>query len=335
MVHDLGEHASLVLLTDGVAHDRMLAKTAWCLMRFAPERVRGIVDPVHTGRRVADICPGIDLDVPIVADLADVARHGDSVVVATARNGGLLSDSQRETVLQAAHAGHRVLNTGHDVIEEPGIVNLRRFRQEDRCLGDGRPRSGATRVLTVGTTSSVGKMTVTVLLTRALQAAGRRADWLATGQTGMILRGRGHVLDAIPLDFAAGVVERDLAETERDADIVVVEGQGALLHPMWGAADFTFAKVVRPHWIVVCTRLSASAHEGFDARTPTVERVVEAHAALADLVGYEQRLLGVAVDAADVDRRTLDAECARLGEALGVPVVDPVRDGVDPFVRRL
>jgi uncharacterized NAD-dependent epimerase/dehydratase family protein len=215
------------------------------------------------------------------------------------------------------------------------VVNIRRFDPDDRNLGVGRARGTTTRVLTVGTTSSVGKMTATVLLTRSLQAAGVRADWLPTGQTGVMLRGIGHALDAVPLDFAPGVLESDLELVERGADVVVIEGQGALLHPIWGAANFIFTKVARPDWILVCARMGRATHVGFDVPVPSVEEVVAGHQALAEMLGHEHGVLGVALDSADVDLATYRAEAARVTAALGVPCVDPVREGVDAFTSPL
>jgi uncharacterized NAD-dependent epimerase/dehydratase family protein len=259
----------------------------------------------------------------------------DTLVVGTARNGGALSADQRALLLDASARGLRVLNGTHDVVDASGVVNVRRFHMDDRFLGVGRPRGTTTRILTVGTTSSVGKMTVTVLLARALQAAGVRADWLPTGQTGVMLRGIGHALDAVPLDFAPGVLEHDLAEVEEGADTVVVEGQGALLHPVWGAANFIFTKIVRPDWIVVCARMGAARHVGFDVAVPSVEEVVEGHRAQSALLGHEHRVLGVALDSADVDPTAYAAERARVERVLGVPCVDPVREGIDALVARL
>ena len=325
----------LVLHTDGALDDRVVAKTAWVLLRFAPERIHAVVDPVHAGRALGEVCPGLDADVPVVADLDAVAGVGRTLVVGTARNGGALAPSQRDIVLRASAAGMRVLNSAHDAVDAPGVVNMRVFPPSDRRLGEARPRGTTTRILTVGTTGSVGKMTVTVLLTRALQAAGHRADWLPTGQTGVILRGLGHVLDSVPLDFAPGVVEADLALVERDADVVVVEGQGALLHPMWGAASFIFTKVTRPDWLVVCGRMGQTHHPGFDVAVPDVVEVVAAHRTLAEVLGQKYDVLGVALDSADVDRAAYEAERDRIESALGIPCVDPVRDGVGPFVERL
>lgn len=325
----------LILLTDGVLADRVLAKTAWCLMRFAPERVGAVVDATYAGASVADVCPGLDVEMPVVATVDEVAEAGDTLVVATARPGGALSADQRTMVESASARGLRILNGTHDVVDSPGVVNIRRFDPADRELGVGRPRGTATRILTVGTTSSVGKMTVTVLLTRSLQAAGVQADWLPTGQTGVMLRGTGHALDAVPLDFAPGVLESDLEIIERHASMVVIEGQGALLHPVWGAANFIFTKVARPDWILVCARMGRPTHVGFDVPVPNVEEVVAGHQALAAMLGHRHGVLGVALDSADVDRAAYEAEAARVTGALGVPCVDPVRDGVDAFVSRL
>lgn len=330
-----GGTGPLVLHTDGALDDRVVAKTAWVLLRFAPERVHAVVDPVHAGRPLREVCRGIDADVPVVADLAAVAAPDRTLVIGTARNGGALAPTQRAAVLEASAAGMTVLNSTHDAVDAPGVVNMRVFAPSERRLGVARPRGTTTRVLTVGTTSSVGKMTVTVLLTRALQAAGHRADWVATGQTGVILRGRGHVLDSVPLDFAPGVVEHDIEVTERDADLVVIEGQGALLHPMWGAASFIFTKVAKPDWLLVCGRMGQERHPGFDVAIPDVVDVVAAHRTLGEVLGLAPRILGVALDSTDADRAAFAAERDRIEAALGVPCVDPVRDGVDALVARL
>jgi uncharacterized NAD-dependent epimerase/dehydratase family protein len=81
--------------------------------------------------------------------------------------------------------------------------------------------------------------------------------------------------------------------------------------------------------------MGSTHHPGFAVPIPDVVEVVAAHRALATVLGQSYDVLGVALDSADVDRAAYEAERARIEDALDVPCVDPVRDGVDPLVVRL
>ena len=54
---------------------------------------------------------------------------------------------------------------------------------------------------------------------------------MATGQAGIAIAGKGLALDAVRVDFAAGAVEQTAIELSQDYDLLVIEGQGSLLHP--------------------------------------------------------------------------------------------------------
>ncbi|WP_447513538.1 DUF1611 domain-containing protein, partial [Clostridioides difficile] len=67
-------------------------------------------------------------------------------------------------------------------------------------VGTGYARAGR-RLLTVGTDCSVGKMYTTIALADALKARGEKADFRATGQTGILIAGAGVPIDAVVADF--------------------------------------------------------------------------------------------------------------------------------------
>jgi uncharacterized NAD-dependent epimerase/dehydratase family protein len=78
---------------------------------------------------------------------------------------------------------------------------------------------------------NIGKMTAQLQVRDAVRALGHRVNFAATGQTGILLEGRGIAVDAVIADFIGGAAERLTIEAAQDADIVLVEGQGSLLHP--------------------------------------------------------------------------------------------------------
>jgi uncharacterized NAD-dependent epimerase/dehydratase family protein len=86
-------------------------------------------------------------------------------------------------------------------------------------------------VLTLGTDCAVGKRTMTFELYPASLEAGRDVGWGATGQTGIMVGAhRGVVIDCVPADFTAGVVEDLVCGVAADHDLVFVDGQTSLTH---------------------------------------------------------------------------------------------------------
>ena len=103
-----------------------------------------------------------------------------------------------------------------------------------RHVGTGTKRSGK-RLLAVGTDCSVGKMYTTLALEKEMKARKLKADFRATGQTGIFIAGEGVSIDAVVSDFVSGAVE--WLSPANDADHWdLVEGQGSLFHAAWRPA---------------------------------------------------------------------------------------------------
>ena len=63
-------------------------------------------------------------------------------------------------------------------------------------------------VLTIGNDCAVGKMSVSLEIVRAANAAGRTARFVPTGQTGILIAGWGISVDRVIADFAPGAAEQ-------------------------------------------------------------------------------------------------------------------------------
>ena len=105
-------------------------------------------------------------------------------------------------------------------------------------------------------------MTTTILVAEALIGCGIDADWVATGQTGCIIHGEGAVIDSVVIDFVPGTIERLLGATT--AAVVIVEGQGGILHPAYSPSTVALMHACRPQHHVLCHRLGARVHAGTD-----------------------------------------------------------------------
>ena len=91
--------------------------------------------------------------------------------------------------------------------------------RQRRCRRPGK------RLLTVGTDCSIGKMFTALALEKEMRARGIKADFRATGQTGILIAGDGVSIDAVVSDFVSGAVEWLCPANDPD-HWDVVEGQG-------------------------------------------------------------------------------------------------------------
>ena len=81
-----------------------------------------------------------------------------------------------------------------------------RHPTRDFATGKGTKRPGK-RLLTVGTDCSVGKKYTALAIEREMRARGIKAEFRATGQTGILIAGDGVPIDAVVADFISGAVE--------------------------------------------------------------------------------------------------------------------------------
>lgn len=321
-----------VVYTDSTLSDPVVAKTAHAMLRFAHENVVAVCDNRHAGASLRAVCPQFGhLDLPIVSEQAALER-AETIVVGFAPVGGLLTDAQRSFLENATRAGIYIVNGLHDFLPESAFtVNVRKFDPERQWIATGVPLT-STRVLTVGTSYSIGKMTASALLSEGLVQAGTAATWVATGQTGMMLRGEGCCMDAIPLDWISGNIEYWVSRADAEADVVIVEGQGSLFHPGFSGAAPILMHVSRPQQMVLCHRLGQQTMGAFPDALPSVERAVVAHEELARALGIESKVTGVSLDSSRVSDEEYRREARRIREVTGLPCCDPIRDTPEPLV---
>ncbi len=82
------------------------------------------------------------------------------------------------------------------------IVDYRRPPERMETAIGRRHGPGKRVILTVGTDCAIGKMSVALELRRAALARRRRAVFVPTGQTGMMIDGWGVAVDRVISDFS-------------------------------------------------------------------------------------------------------------------------------------
>ncbi len=339
----LGRPRRIALLAEG-SFTPADAKTAVGVLRWRPEEVVAVIDSTRAGRTTQD-CVGVGGAVPVVGSLDQAAQfEADTLLLGIAPQGGLLPASWRTVVAEALMRGWDVLAGLHQFLsDDPELATLAQSRG-CRIIDVRRPPAArpiaarrtsqldAMVVLTVGSDCNVGKMTTALALERELSSRDLRVRFVATGQTGIFIADGGAALDAIPADFVAGVVEELVLEASRDADIVLVEGQGSIHHPAYSGVSLSLLHGACPDAMVLCHQAGRTHIRIADAApSPRIKALSELIRDHERAAGWLQpsRVLGLALNTLTLDETEAKRAVEHAGHLTGLPVTDPVRYGTD------
>jgi uncharacterized NAD-dependent epimerase/dehydratase family protein len=195
-------------------------------------------------------------------------------------------------------------------------------------ISSGIKRAGK-RLLTVGTDCALGKKYTALALARSFAERGVSVDFRATGQTGIMISGRGIPMDAVVADFAAGAAEM-LSPDAPARHWDVIEGQGSLFHPAYAGVSLALLHGSQPDVIVVCHQPGRERVLGYPGYlVPDLEETIELNLRLGRRTNAAIRCAGVSLDTSrlgsEAAHRLLTEQSARLG----LPVADPMRGGAE------
>ncbi|MER3413944.1 MAG: DUF1611 domain-containing protein [Armatimonadota bacterium] len=342
----LGEGARVAILMQGYLCDHF-GKLGFGMLRYSPAEIVAVVDADHAGDDLPSLT-GIPCCTPIVSSSNEARDLGaEALVLGVAPPGGKLPQDWWEEVLKALRLGmlvvnplHKPLSTNEEVRRLGGRVWDVRVEPPDLDTAAARALVlSCARVLTVGTDMAVGKMTASLEMTFAARRIGVAAEFVATGQTGICIWGSGVAVDAVRLDFAPGAVERETlrAASESGADVLFIEGQGAINHPA-ASATLAIMRGCMPTHLVLCARAQQRSLWRFpDLRIPPVRSLIETYETMAAGGGVFPRpqTIGIALDTHELDESQALQAGERLESEVGLPVVDPVRHGAARLVEWL
>jgi uncharacterized NAD-dependent epimerase/dehydratase family protein len=334
----------LAIVAEGLFTPRT-AKTAIGVLRYAPYEVVAIVDSVTAGRDAFDVV-GVGRGVPIVATVDDaIARGAEALLIGTAAAGGRIANSYRPHLARALERGLNVWNGLHErVLADPALAaaakrggaTVRELREPPADLpigGHRRPREGATIVLTVGTDAAVGKMTASLEIVAALGRMGKRAAFVATGQTGIAIAGAGISVDAVIADFIAGAAEQMVCEAAENADYVIVEGQGSLTHPGFSGVTLGLLHGTRPELMVLCHDANRQVMKGYESEGLPVRSLRDCVAIYEDAASWSRppgypraRVVAIALNTYGMSDVFADAITKSASQETSLPVADPIRE---------
>ncbi len=323
------------LLYLGNAPDDLAAKTARGIAHWRPQHC--------IGQLSGSACQ-TTIGLPEM-DIASAAAAGArTLIVGVANAGGIMDAETVATVIAALEAGLDVASGLHAHLADHPLIaataaRLGRSLFDARVapatpVGNGRKRAGM-RLLAVGSDCSVGKMYTTLAMEKAMQARGMKADFRATGQTGIFIAGGGMPIDAVIADFISGGIEY-LSPAREDGGWDLIEGQGSLFHPSFAGVSLGLLHGAQPDALVLCHEPTRTHMRGLPHYPqPDLEACLQANLAAAQLTNPQARFVGIALNTAALDEAGAQAACAALESRFGLPCQDPVRMGCERIIDRL
>ena len=278
--------------------------------------------------------------------LDEARRRGAKTFVVGMNNaGGTISRQWVPAILDALRAGFDIASGLHARLGEIAEIADEAKRTGGRLIdvrhsetklttGNGARRFGK-RLLTVGTDCSVGKMYTSLALEKEMRSRGCEADFIATGQSGIFIAGKGIAVDCVISDFISGAVEQ-LSPDNGTQHWDVIEGQGSLFHPAFAGVSLGLLHGAQADALVLCHAENRRHMRGMRAhRLPGLRETMETNLQAARLTNADARFVGIAVNTSELSDGDSRAVLEQYEDEFELPCVDPVRAGVASVVDRI
>ncbi len=321
------------LLFLGDAHDQLAAKVAQGIQDWRPDNVVG---QFRMEGCKADV-GATDMSLQEAYD-----KGARTLVVGVANRGGVISESWLSVLAEAMEIGFDIASGLHNLLRDEKLLKATSARTGATLhdvriptvaypIANGKKRSGK-RCLAVGTDCSVGKMYTGLAMDTEMQKRGLKSTFRPTGQTGILITGRGVPLDAVVADFMAGAVE--WLTPDNDADHWDhIEGQGSLWHVSYSGVTMALIHGGQPDALVLAHEPTRTHMRGLpDYALPSLEKLREQALTMARIANPACEVVGVSVNTKALSDAEANALCEEIEGQMGLPTVDPYRHGAGRLV---
>ena len=319
------------------------SKTATVLVRYLTDNVVAVIDSENAGRDVSDVLE-TGKGIPIVASLSEALKLQPTMLaIGISPPGGKLPQAWRDVLCEAIDHKMHVMSGLHQFLSEDAQL-AERAQLHDVMLWDVRkPPSGlpvatckaddvdATVVLTVGSDCRVGKMLAGIEITNGLQKTGVNAEFGPTGQNGIMVWGWGIAIDAVVSDFTAGATERIVLEGAKHHDVLIVEGQGSLVHPGYSGVTLSLLHGSMPDAMIFCHQPSRKIVARYTVPLPPINNLIQQYEMLAKPI-KPAKVIGIALNCFDLTEAEALKAIGDVEEQTGLPATDVVRFGSEKLV---
>ena len=317
-------------------------------MRYLENEIVCVIDSTHSGKVVPQVSPIIKEDILIVDSIKEAKSMGATVLImGVLTSGGVLPDHWEGTIIKALKLGFSLINGLHVNLSDKYSNYI--VDKENQWIWDTRtpqfiPKIGSgeamslnnKRVLMIGTDMAAGKMTAGLELYSYLKEKGIKTGFVATGQVGITVTGKGIPLDAYKLDYACGAVQHAVMQ-EKDNDVVIVEGQGSILHP-GSTATLPLMRGTCPTHMILCHLAHKDTLRSPEwVKVPNLLSFIKLNEELANVLGTysNSKVVGVSLNTSRLDDEVAKNYISKVEKETGLPAADVIRFGGEKIFNKI
>ncbi|MGB9631222.1 MAG: DUF1611 domain-containing protein [Candidatus Methanodesulfokora sp.] len=325
-------------------------KTAHGLVRYSRKyEILGVIDSTLAGRDAGEVLDGVKRGIMIYSSLDEALAScpdADTLIIGVATPGGFLPKEYKDIVKRAIMRGMNIVSGLHEFLSDDPelsslarernveIVDVRKIFRDMKIFYTGKiDEVKSLRIAVLGTDSAIGKRTTAIKLVEELNKSGLRAVFVGTGQTAWMQDGRyGVVIDAMINDFVAGGIEHEIwrAYKEESPDVIVIPGQGSILHPAF-PGSFELLAAGKPHAIVLQHAPGRKYLDGFPGYPlPDLDRMIKVIELLT-----ERKVIAITINHENLTREQVERFIKEYESRYGVVACDPIWHGVGKIVERI
>jgi uncharacterized NAD-dependent epimerase/dehydratase family protein len=327
------------------------SKTANGAIAFLQDQVVAIIDSTKAGRTAEDVL-GYGGNIPVIGNMDEGMKYRpNTLLIGIAPPGGRLPASWRRFVIDALQRKLNILAGLHTFLSDDAefvslasengctILDLRKVPESSKTVSRGSWRTRRGRaILTIGTDCKIGKMTTLLALHEEFKTRGLKTDFIGSGQTGILITGRGVSVDAVIGDYIAGSIEREIEKSDAAGnEYILVEGQGALTHQGYSSVTLGLLHGSMPDAMILCHQPTRNADD-YGFALPELRRLIRLH---EELVGFFRptKIVGVGLSSVGMTDEESRTAATKIEKETGLPAVDAFRFGgaklVDALVEYL
>ncbi|MAH82608.1 MAG: hypothetical protein CMC21_05095 [Flavobacteriaceae bacterium] len=321
-------------------------KMGYGALRYMSNEIVAVIDSENSGQNTKDCLP-INRSVPVVESLdSAIALGAEVLLLGIANSGGKIPNSWYLVIDNAISKGLSIINGLHDKLSlrYKNSLNKKQWIWDVRIpqftpqIASGKAlQTNNKRILCVGTDMASGKMTTSLELYAWAKKNNIKSSFIATGQIGITVTGKGIPLDAFKVDHACGAVEKMVLE-ESISDWVFIEGQGSLLHP-GSTATLPLMRGSCATHLILCHRadLTNLRPPVEHIKIPHLNKVIELNESLSRACGVfsESKVVGISLNTNKLNLESAKKAVEYWESETNLPVTDVVRFGPEKLAKAI
>lgn len=323
------------------------SKTANAAIIYLTNQVLAVIDSTQANKTSQDVL-GYGGSIPVLKSIEEGLKlKPTALLIGIAPPGGRLPESWKQMIRTSLENGLNIYSGLHTILNDDEefknlakkynckITDWRKIPERYEVVTNGNYLTrNAKTILSVGVDCNIGKMTTTLQIYHDFLKKGFRADFIGTGQTGIMISGKGIAVDSIISDYIAGGIELCIDESDKlGFDFIFVEGQGALTHHGYSGVTMGLIHGTMPDAMILCHQPTRKV-DNYNLPLPSLKKLIDLHEGIVKFF-KETKIVGVGLNSIGLS----DEESMRVADEIqketGLPTIDTFRFGAEKISNAL